>query len=85
MIYKSIGIRTNKLEPFDAEDDFTFIANYQAPMQVGSKEEFKQKNAEYAIAGEIEPGPDGRIVRNNKSLKSRTLAFLDYDDLKLYR
>lgn len=81
MIYKSIGIRTNKLDPLDAEDDFTFIANYRAPMQVGTKEEFKQKNAEYAIAGEIEPGPDGRIVRNNKSLKSRTLAFLDYDDL----
>ena len=67
-----------------SKDPFKFVATFR-PMKVPQGEDiadFKRYHAPYCISGEVKQDEDGNYKRNNASLLSRDLIFLDYDELE---
>lgn len=81
MIYYSKGYKTEKLTPFETdEDDFETIVNSKITRfeDVSSLDVIKGTQAFYFVAGELsEP------IRNNETLLKKTLLVVDYDNLEL--
>lgn len=67
-----------------SKDPFKFVATFR-PMKVPQGEDiadFKRYHAPYCISGTVKQDEDGNYKRNNASLLSRDLIFLDYDKLE---
>ncbi|EHJ57449.1 hypothetical protein HMPREF9318_01573 [Streptococcus urinalis FB127-CNA-2] len=84
-IYESKGFTSSLFKYKGSLEPFEYIAQFKPlkPPENGNIEHYKEHEAPYIISGTIKPENNGSYKRNNKSLISRDLIFLDYDDLEI--
>lgn len=83
-IYEVRGFQQKNLYLNARAEPFTYIETFPPVVvpQGGDLQDFKQTSAPYCISGTIKAETTGTYKRNNETLLTRDLVFIDYDDIR---